>query len=942
MKKFFDKLEEDSSLLLPQTKNVKPHDEIAQYRRFIRVESKHLYQLHRAGYSGLDVCHAQTKVLDILLVHLFRATKQFYFQETGKHPPVVALIALGGYGRQELNPKSDIDLMFLHDGELVPSVFQGTDMHPFMGYISEQILYTLYDIPLKVGHSVQTIGECITLASKDMRSKTALIEARRIDGALSLYTSFKKRVFEECIKNHTKKYLSDRQQDQKLRHQKYGNSPTLLEPDLKNGCGGLRDFHNLVWISFFKFHTTNLDVLKKRGHITQSELAQLNEAHNFLLRVRNELHYLSPRSTDILSKSIQPTVAAHLGFEGTPAMRIEKFMQTLYTHNRNIYLISSMVEQRFALSPENELQPNLTSLISRKSFKIDGVKVENGRIYPPKPDFFKQDSSRLMRLFLLMQQRGLSLHPELFQQIRDQNNLCNSEFRTNTQVRDSFLTILHQRGSVAPILRKMHETNLLGGYIPEFGKLTCLVQHEFFHRYTADEHTLMCIEQLDRIWQAREEPYIKFQNIFQNIESPHILYLALLLHDTGKALPNTKAHADDSATLSSIVAKRMQLSERETELLLFLVKNHLYFYQIATQRDPYDITEIQNVVENVKTPERLNLLFLLTFSDTLGTSETLWTGFKDLLLWSLYKNVLKYLKNPDADIFGDDTLRQFKKFAKNVEVFLDRGVTKDDVTKHLLAINSSYRRAFSPDQIARHITLAKQLLKMPGPLNGEAPDTFKINWEKQLHHACSRVTICAYYAQGVFHKICGALTASGLTILNARRFLRKDGISLDSFQVLNASQSDLPSEKVRKEFQQILKKTLNDRIDLEEAIRAKYRSRKPSYLIVQKDVLSIPTTISWVLNESKDDTILKVQCQDYLGLLYSLTRVLSQLGAEIVSTNSVTEKGAAVDIFRIRDTLWSKIRNPKYMKLIQACLENAIDNIRKETENEIDKHLSNE
>lgn len=377
---------------------LQPHDHLPLYKRLLKISRCHLQNLHRQGTGGLDICRAYTHIVDHLLVHLCQAVKNLYQAETSERIPTFALIALGGYGRRELNPYSDIDLMFLHTGTLV----QDENPHPFMQLLSEQFLYTLYDIPFKVGCSVRTLDQCVEIANQDMVAKTSLIETRRIVGSASLYKEFQKRVLQECIKHHERQYIEDRQKDQRQRHERYGNSVTMLEPNLKNGCGGLRDFHNLIWLAWFKHRTWNLDELRKKGDLSPRELSQLRRAHDFLLRVRNEIHFLTNRDTDTLTKAIQPTVATHLGYtDKSPAARIEKFMQALYTHTRNIHIISRTLEQRLAAHSDVEMSPALTSLAHKDAYTIDGFKVADGWIRAPRKTIFKRDPGRILRLLSL-------------------------------------------------------------------------------------------------------------------------------------------------------------------------------------------------------------------------------------------------------------------------------------------------------------------------------------------------------------------------------------------------------------------------------------------------------------------------------------------------------------------------------------------------------------
>src|SRR5256714_187014 len=525
-------------------------------------------------------------MIAVLLRHLWESARSSLSAQAQKEFPPLALVAVGGYGRAELNPHSDIDLMFLHDGKVVA----GSKPLPCLSKLMDGILYPLYDLGFKVGHSVRTVADCVNVANKDMQSKTSLIEARLITGDPRLFEKLQKTVLAKCVAGHEEEYIAARLQDQAVRREKFGNSPTMQEPNIKNGCGGLRDFQNLHWMTFFKYRTRSLEEMEKKELITGAERKQLETAYDFLLSTRNELHYHTNRAVDVLSKALQPPVAHYLGYtERSPSRRLERFMRDLYTHSRNIYLITRTLEERLALLPPPKRLPALRKFIQSPFAKpkeqlLDGFKFKDGQIHPTSNRFFHDQPRRLMRAFLHAQQRGLKLHPDLRQLIRNDHSLVDKTFLIDDHVRETFLEILNQHGNVAPILRTMHEVGLLGKYIPEFGKLTCLVQHEFYHQYAADEHTLVCLEQLDRVWEASAAPFQKYAEILEKVERPFVLYLALLLHDSGKAAHEGR-HAEVSSRLASRVAKRFDLDGATTHSLRLIIENHLSMAQVSQQRD---------------------------------------------------------------------------------------------------------------------------------------------------------------------------------------------------------------------------------------------------------------------------------------------------------------------------------------------------------------------
>ena len=690
--------------------NATPGEKLARYKNFLKVETHRLKLLHRAGADGLEICRARAAILDALIQHLWNESIANQPGPLGSLS--IALVAIGGFGRAELNPHSDIDFMFLHEGQV-----SGGKPLPGLSRLIDGILYPLWDIGLKIGYSVRDLDDCVKVANTDMQSKTSLIESRLVVGSEPLFAKYQKTVVAKCVQGYEEKYIVLRLEDQATRRTKHGNSACMQEPNVKNGCGGLRDFQNLLWMAFFKYRTRSLQDLQTQEFVTAAERKQLEAAYEFLLRVRTEMHYHTNRAQDVLGKNIQPSIATNLGYgDRSPSLRIEKFMRDLYVHMRNVYLTTRSLEQRMALlSPQQtgriaKLRRMLPGGAPRKLPEpVDGFLFVDGEIRAASNRVFRDSPRRLMRVFLQAQQRRLTLHPDLAQLIRNQLSIVDRAFLNDAHVRETFLTILERRGEVAHILRAMHEVNLLGKYIPEFGKLTCLVQHEFYHQYAADEHTLVCLEQLDKIWEAQEPPYRNYAPIFQSLERPGLLYLALLLHDVGKAAAHEKGrHAEVGATLAVRAAKRLQLDSTAAETVQFLVENHLLLAMVSQRRDLDDATVIRNVARQVGSAEKLNLLALLTFADSQGTSDKLWSGFKDSLLWQLHSRALTLLT-------GGTEFRRASEQARDevrelVRELTPHRVTDEELDAHFNHLPQRYFEIYTAAQIQDDVELAHRFM----------------------------------------------------------------------------------------------------------------------------------------------------------------------------------------------------------------------------------------
>jgi [protein-PII] uridylyltransferase len=898
-------------------------EKLARYKNFLKVETHRLRLQHRAGGEGREICQARAAILDALLKHLWQSAKENLSLPAQKEFPPIALVAIGGFGRAELNPHSDIDFMFLHEGQ----VNVGKPL-PYLAKLIDGILYPLWDIGLKIGYSVRDLNDCVKVANTDMQSKTALIESRLIVGDENLFAKFQKTVVAKCVVGFEDKYIAMRLEDQASRRSKHGNSACMQEPNIKNGCGGLRDFQNLLWMTFFKYRTQSLQELQTREFVSAAERKQLEAAYDFLLRVRTELHYHTNRPQDVLGKNLQPAVATNLGYgDRSPSQRIEKFMGDLYVHMRNIYLITRTLEQRLAL-----LSPQQTSRLTklRRLFSgatprkmpepVDGFLFVGDEIRAASNRIFRDSPRRLMRVFLHAQQRHLRLHPDLAQLIRNQLSLVNREFLNDAHVRETFLTILERRGEVSPVLRAMHEVNFLGKYIPEFGKLTCLVQHEFYHQYSADEHTLVCIEQLDKIWEAKEPPFKNYAPMFLGLERPGLLYLALLLHDVGKAARHEQGkHAKVGAVLAMRAARRLQLESSAAATLEFLVENHLFMATLSQRRDLDDVAIIRNFARQVGTAERLNLLTLLTFADSQGTSDKLWSGFKDSLLWQLHSRALTLLTGGTefrrASVKARDELREA------VRELASRRISDEELSAHFSQLPDRYFEIYTPKQILDDVELAHRFMHRLILENQRAlaPVTA---WIDERDRGYSLVKICTWDRAGLFGKIAGSLSAAGLNILGAQIFTRTDGIVLDTFFVNDGRTGNLATREQREKFSSLLEAVLTgEAVNLHQLI-AQQTSSRPAYSAYLGERIS--TKIRCDNTASDDRTLIEIETEDRLGLLHAISQTLAAQRLDISAARIVTERGAAVDSFYVREIDGGKINLSERQAAIELALRTAI------------------
>ncbi len=893
------KIEENARRRLVLPPLSRPADELPRYRHFLKVETGRLKILHKGGASGLEVCQARAAMMDVLIRYIWDAVIRGHPGGVRSRPRIT-LVAYGGYGRGELAPFSDVDLLFLHDiGKEA-----GEERRKTLAEWTGGLLYTLWDIGLKVGHAVRSIPECLQVAGADMQALTALLEARRITGDEGLFDRFRDRFEARCVRGHEAEYIRMRMEDQRTRRAKHGNSPALQEPNVKNGVGGLRDFQNLLWMAWFKHRTRSLEELQSRDFLGSGERRQLEAAHDFLLRTRTELHLAADRALDVLAANVKPRVASGLGYaDRSPRIRVEKFMRDYYTHARNIFLITRTLEQRMALLEE---APRPRSGRRRPGDappgpQFDGFRVVDGQLLQVYRTALSDDPRRFLRAFLHCQKRGLRLHPDLAQLMRQQVALVDRGFLSDPHNHTTFLEILNQPGNVAPALRAMHEVGFLGKFLPEFGRLTNLVQHEFYHQYAVDEHTLTCIEKLDAVWSATEAPQRNYTALLRGVERPFVLHLALLLHDCGKALDKGR-HELVGGELALRAARRLRLDGATTHTLRLLIELHLAMVQISQRRDLEDSEVIQEFAAAIQSREQLDLLTLHTYADSMGTSDTLWNGFKDSLLWSLHHKTAALLSGGTEFLRAEERRRELLR--EEVRGQLPKTFGADEIEAHFAGLPDRYFRIHSAREIARDLTLAHQFMYLQLTEADRALEPV-IAWHDERDRGCSSVHVCTWDRAGLFSKIAGSLTASSLNIHGAQIFTRADGIVLDTFDVTDARTGALPGPEARTRFDRLLDQVLTGDVDLARAM-----AKAPQYQALWYGAGGerMAPRVRFDHKTLPNRTIIDVEAEDRVGLLYALSVALNRLRLNLVLAKVVTEKGAALDTFYVTELDGKKVK----------------------------------
>src|SRR5712691_2137113 len=788
---------------LAPTGTRRPTEVLPLYKKFLKVEEHRLRLRHQAGGGGREICARRAELVDVLLRYVFGAASSAAARGNGEPQVPLALIALGGYGRGELNPFSDVDVMLLHQ--------QRAEVSPHLAEMVNQILYLLWDSGFKVGHSTRSIKEAIAQANSDMRTKTAMLEARFLAGNTELATEFREQFRSKCVVGHERDYVELRMEDQVARHKKFGDSVYLQEPNLKSGCGGLRDYQNLLWITYFKEGSLSTNQLVGKDWLSESDQRRIERAYEFLLRLRTDLHYATGRATDILHVNLQEQIAKRLNYSPRNGqLRSEALMRDYYEHTRNIFRVTERITKQFVSGHVTSRTRSLFSflpLIRPDKTPIgDSFFVRNKQLHPARRDLFRKDPEQMMRAFELTQERALDLSPELADLISRSLGQVTRTYQYGRGPRDIFKAILSRKGEVGRVLRMMHRVDFLGRYIPEFGQLTCLVQHEFLHRYTADEHTLVCIDKLDALARTDDPKLTAYRKIFERLEDPFVLYLALLLHDSGKAIVGARPHSEASALFAQRVARRLQLSPEQRKSLILLVDHHLTLSRIAQQRnldDPATVAELAGIVKNQK---NLNALMLLTLADGQGTSAEAWSDWKESLVWESFYETSRYLADQKSYYEQTRIERESLQVSEAENLSPDYS---DEIDAHFEFMPDNYFRGSDLPEIIEHLKLFRALLENLSR-QGEHPLAPAFKWKALPEQGHTVVSFCTWERERLLARIAGSFSVVPINILSADVFPRGDNVVLGIFRVCDTKAHAVTDPQHFELVEQTLRHALED------------------------------------------------------------------------------------------------------------------------------------
>src|SRR3989454_5116350 len=645
---------------------------------------------HAEGASGQESVRTHARLMDEVIFSLTRLIAADA-SRARLDPTSLVVAALGGYGRGELHPLSDIDLMVVYDGEL----------SPYVQRMMQELLYSLWDLGLHVGHSLRSLDDCVAMARTDFPSRTSMQEARFLAGERRLFARFQRVLRENVFRRDFGQFLETTLVERDARYRKHGASPYIGEPNVKESAGGLRDMHTAMWLGAAKFGARTLRELADRGLITPREQAGADAALTFLWRVRNELHFFSGHKNDVLTRDLQPRIGKNLGYENEgDTLGVERFMRDYYLHARAIHRISRRL---IARCQETLSRRGSAERRQRQQALADGIVFFDGRLHLADRDAgaLRSDPVRIMKVFWHLHRLGCELSLDLERAIEDSLDVVDAAFRASPAVRDLFLDICRSWGRVAFTLSEMHELGLLGRYLPEFGALTCLVQYDVYHKFSADQHSLLAVEHMEALAPGQSAESEGAAQVFNEVEKPGLLMLGMLLHDIGKAKGH--GHVAKGIPLIRELTQRVGLDAADADRVEFLVAHHLTMSHIAQRRDIDDPRTIADFAETVREPERLRMLYLLTFADMRAVGPGVLTGWQAAILHDLYLRTLARLTG------GREEKPNRTQLVERLRQFVKDDVGLQAVKAHVAMVSDRYLTATNVPRMAEHLRLIGRL-----------------------------------------------------------------------------------------------------------------------------------------------------------------------------------------------------------------------------------------
>lgn len=867
-----------------------------------RAEIRRRFEAGEA--TAAQTIHANAYLMDQILRIAFDAATQILYPV---HNPSAAerlsLIAVGGYGRAELFPHSDVDILFLRPYKQTPWGEQ----------VVETLLYVLWDLGLKVGHAVRSIDETLSSAQDDITIRTALLDARWVWGDQALADEFRARFRKELVAKTREAFVTAKLAERDARHERLGDSRYVVEPNIKEGKGGLRDIHTLQWIVSYLFGADGFQPLLDRDDLTAADLRRLYRARDFLWTVRCHLHYLTRRGDERLTFDRQMDIAERLGFADRPGLRpSERFMKHYYRAAKDVGDLTRIVCA--ALDAEaRSAKARDRSLLARFRRGAKGLgrdyRLQAGRLTMARADLFEKRPQAMIELFTLAQDHDLDLHPDALKAVRRNLARVDADLRRDLDANRLFLAMLTSPKDPETSLRRLNEAGVLGRFIPDFGRVVAQLQHDMYHHYTVDEHTIRAIGILSRIEAGKlGQDHPLATKIFPQIAGRRALYVALFCHDIAKGRGGD--HSELGETVARKLGPRLGLDAEETETAAWLVRWHLLFSDTAFRRDITDPKTVRDFLDKVQSLERLRLLLILTVADIRAVGPGVWNGWKGELLRGLYGRAEEALSGGHAA--EARSARAGAKKEAAAAALCAQGWTPHEARSYCARFYDPYWLTNGEEAILRHAALVRDADRRRAPLTlATRSDPFR---------AITELTVYAVDHPGLFARIAGAIAAAGGSIMDAQIATSQDGMALDSFYIQDALGGAFERPEKLARLSAMIEKALAGEVKLTAAIPLE----KQVALTARARLMPVASHVT-IDNQASDHyTVIEVSGRDRPGFLYDVTRALATLNLTIASAHVTTYGQRAVDVFYVTDLTGMKITHAGRRKTIEKKLRETV------------------
>ena len=805
----------------------------------------------------------------------------------------LSMIALGGYGRGEMAPQSDVDLLFLTPYKITP----------WAESVIESMLYVLWDLKLKVGHSSRTIKDCLRLGKQDFTIRTSLLETRYIGGDLALFEELETRLWSELFKGTAVEFVEAKLAEREERLRKHGNQRYLVEPNVKEGKGGLRDLQSLFWIAKYVHGVKTTDELVGKKVFNRDELLDFQHAESFLWATRSHLHLVAKRATEQLTFDLQVEVAARMNYkDGGGRRAVEHFMQAYFRHATRVgeltrILLTNLEDQH--VKPEPAIIGFLRNA-RRKKLK-PGFAMRNNRLDIAKPAEFLKDPVNLLRLFEEALRTGYLIHPDAMRLVAANLDKIRTLYG-DKQAAKIFLDTLLKHTNPERALRRMNELGVLGAFIPDFQTIIAMMQFNMYHSYTVDEHTIQCVSHLAQI--EREELIEELpiaSSILKEGVNRKVLYVAMLLHDIGKG--RDEDHSILGAKLARQIAPKLGLNQEETETVEWLIRYHLLMSDMAQKRDIADPRTVRDFAKAVKTVKRLDLLTVLTVCDIRGVGPNVWNNWKATLIRALYRQTRRGLEDGMEALNREERGAQAKKNLRDALPGWDAKQVKQEIGRH-----------YPPYWQGLHVTAHVDLAEL---LHGIGDDEVQVNLTPDEDRDATRACFALVDHPGIFNRMCGALALVGANVVDARTYTTKDGYATAAFWIQDGDESPYETSKLPR-LKSMIERTLKGEVIAGDALapRDKIKKRESRFIV--------PTSITFDNEGSEIYTIIEVDTRDRPGLLFDLSRTLANSNIYIASAVIATYGAQVVDTFYVKDMFGLKFHSRSKQDAIEKKLRASI------------------